>query len=366
MKLLFLVQNFRQGWGGAPESTRLMARELHGHGVTSDVFDRGRLHRRIETLASLPNGSGGEAEAPRVEDYDAVLLIGPWQDVRPVRTILKAMPRSQPLFYLPRGGLARVEFAGTKLLKKLPYWLFVERAFMKRATGIVYSSEAERRETIRPARRLAAEHVVADIVAREAGAEAGPPGGPVTLRFLGEISPRKGIRELVEAFLARPGRSDGGNGARLTIAGGVRPGCEAYLERIVARCRADGGAEMIDFPGPIPHDRRARFYAETDIVLIPSRFESFGLTLFEGLGHGCSVLASPFVGALEYLPGHAQVTVAAGLGADALGAAIDRSLDALDRAGRGEVRQWAADAIDAMNRRAVGQWFELLGRSGGR
>ena len=45
------MQNFRQGWGGAPESARLMANFLKPRGVDCDVFDSGFICSDVGKLA---------------------------------------------------------------------------------------------------------------------------------------------------------------------------------------------------------------------------------------------------------------------------------------------------------------------------
>jgi glycosyltransferase involved in cell wall biosynthesis len=372
MKILYVVQNFRQGWGGGPESVRLMANLLAPRGISADVFDLGRLHRNIETLDLLPESGRAADPFPldAVAGYDAILIVGPWQNAAQLAPLLKRRRDGQQMLYLPRGGLGRIEFSRLRDVKKIPYFHLIERRLLDRSGGVVFSSAVERDHSIAAARRRAPEWVIPDFFdspdltapAAEAAAGAGDGDRPLTLSFLAEISPRKGLLPLVEGFAAWAARrSSGSRPVRLVIGGAPRAGSERYLAAVHAVQRRHAGRVDIEFVGPVAHGDRQRFYAATDLMVVSSLFESYGLTVLEALSAGCATLAAPDLGVLEYLPAHPRLTIARGAAAADFGAALGPAAASAEAGGREATRSYAAAAIAAINARALASWTELLG-----
>ncbi|MBR7619228.1 glycosyltransferase family 4 protein [Phenylobacterium sp. 20VBR1] len=361
-RVLFVVQNFRQGWGGAPESVRLMAQQLLGRGVASDVFDAGFIRRDVGALEVLPEPTV-LSEAFRLEttaDYATILLTGPWQKAVAIRRLLARRRKGQPVYYLPRGGLGRVEFTRPRDLKKIPYFFALERAFVHGATGVVYSSETERRHTIGPARRKTGEHVIPDIVAppREQPVGDANREGPVTFAFLAEVSPRKGLLPLVEGFRAFSADKPAG-AVRLIVGGRPRPGSEAYL----AEAETAAAGAPVEFRGAIAHQHRDSFYGETDVMVVASSFESYGLTVIEALNEGCALVSTPQVGALEYVDSPDFVTVAAGDDARAIADALEKAyvlVTGPTGRRRAAVRDVASSTVATINARALDSWMALF------
>jgi glycosyltransferase involved in cell wall biosynthesis len=82
------------------------------------------------------------------------------------------------------------------------------------------------------------------------------------------------------------------------------------VRQVLARC---GVADQVAFPGPLSRAELAARYAETDLLVLPSRTESYGMAVTEALAHGVPVLAADVGGVREALgwtappgaPGHA-------------------------------------------------------------
>ena len=367
MKILFAVQNFRQGWGGAPESVRLMANQLSELGVTADVFDAGRVRHAVGDLTILPEaGSAADAFAyADTRDYSAILLTGPWQNAVSIGRLLSHRRQGQKLFYLPRGGLGKVEFSRSRDLKKVPYLSLIERRFIDASNGVIFSSQVEQRETVKTARGRTWEHIIPDFVGLGAPINLTPEPdlNVVTFAFLAEISPRKGLHLLVEAFTAWVVESGLGDRARQIVGGAPRPGCEAYLDAIRDAHSPHADRVKIEFRGAVPHGQRGAFYAETDVMVIASSFESFGLTVIEALNEGCIVLSTPAVGALQYIPSRDGVIRLPTFDAVAMARGLDRAMTlALDwkRTRRAEQRLFSERTVATINSTALQAWAELL------
>lgn len=114
------------------------------------------------------------------------------------------------------------------------------------------------------------------------------------LLFVGRIQPLKGVDVAVET-LAAIERTD----ARLWIVGGASgsQGSEE-VDRIQALIDELGVRDRVEFKPPIPHHLLSTYYRAADVVLIPSRSESFGLVALESAACGVPVVASAVGGLL--------------------------------------------------------------------
>lgn len=120
-----------------------------------------------------------------------------------------------------------------------------------------------------------------------------------TILFVGRIQPLKGPSVAVEAL----GRMLC-TGAQLVIVGGPsgREGDEE-LARVNAAIDAHGLHDRVRFEKPVPHHLLSSWYRAADVVVVPSRSESFGLVALEASACGTPVVASS-VGGLRTLVAH--------------------------------------------------------------
>jgi len=127
-----------------------------------------------------------------------------------------------------------------------------------------------------------------------------PADAPVLL-FVGRIQPLKGPDVAVRA-LARLGRPD----AILLLVGGAS-GTEGDLEVALLHRLIDelGVADQVRFVAPQPHHILSTYYRAADVVVVPSRSESFGLVALEASACGVPVVASA-VGGLLTLVDHGE------------------------------------------------------------
>jgi glycosyltransferase involved in cell wall biosynthesis len=354
-RLLVVQKHFSVGHGGAPESVLQLARCLGGLGVATDSISTEGFFGGLDCLTSLPVSSDAGFEDPRrvmVDQYDGVLLVGSWNP-RAVRLVLAARRSRIPVTYAGKGSLARAEIRRARDLKKIPFLLVVELPLLLLARRVLFSSTIERDQTLVPAGIWSGKGVVLPDVfigvtgtarplsrGEEGPARSGDEGGPV-IGFLAEISAGKGLAELVAGFL-RWCEQDPKTGAVLKIAGAPRPGSERYLRRVRATVDAHRCGNRVEWHGRKLLEERFRFYQSLDILAVPSRLESFGLTPLEALWFGTPVVCAPKLGVLEHiepmacirvLPDLRTDTIAQGL-ADAVAALPDARLDARRRGGQ--------------------------------
>ncbi|CAB4857501.1 unannotated protein [freshwater metagenome] len=117
--------------------------------------------------------------------------------------------------------------------------------------------------------------------------------GPVLL-FVGRIQPLKGLDVAVRA-LSELHRPD----ARLLVVGGAS-GLEGSTEvaRISTIIDSLGLRDQVIFVDPQPHHILSTYYRAADVVVVPSRSESFGLVALEAAACGTPVVASAVGGLL--------------------------------------------------------------------
>jgi D-inositol-3-phosphate glycosyltransferase len=114
----------------------------------------------------------------------------------------------------------------------------------------------------------------------------------------GRIQPLKGVDVALEAASIIAARIPG---FRLSVIGGASgPSGEAEVERLAARAGEPDLAGVVDFHDAVPHAELAEFYRAADVVMVPSRSESFGLVAAEAQSCGVPVVAAR-VGGLEHV-----------------------------------------------------------------
>ena len=222
-----------------------------------------------------------------------------------------------------------------------------------------------RPETIEAARRRRPEYVIPDFVTAptlEMRSDGHSTQKVVTFGFLAEIGPRKGLMPLVEAFVAWGRENHLQDSVRLIVGGAPRPGSEGYLEGVSAVLRKSNSTN-VELRGPVPHSQRDQFYGETDVMVIPSLFESYGLTVIEALAFECALLVAPKVGILEFIPAHESLTIIPGADVAALKAGLNEAyLAAIQPDGVRRRPSFAFHKMvaDAINSRALSAWTNLL------
>lgn len=322
--------------GGMNVYIRAVAERLVGRGIDVDVFTRCR--------------GGEDHEVKHIGEGIRVVSV----KAGPCAPIPKAdLPRFLPEFL---GGLLRIahEDAHGYDVVHTHYWLsgWVGRA-AKNAIGAplvasfhtlgkVKNYSLARGERPEPAIRLAGEQAVIDEADRilaptpseasqlvglyRAGAEhirIVPPGvdhalfvprdrdqarerlglapGPIAL-YVGRLQPHKGpdvvVRTVAEAAARDP---DAAGDLRLVVVGGPS-GADKEVEvaRLLELAGALGFGDRVQLVPPQPQRILADFYSAADVVLVPSRSESFGLVALEAQACGTPVVAAS-VGGLPYV-----------------------------------------------------------------
>jgi glycosyltransferase involved in cell wall biosynthesis len=198
------------------------------------------------------------------------------------------------------------------------FWLkrawhrLVGTAFWRNAAQIVATSEMEEQEL------LAAGVPPKDLVVRYNGINLAqfadlpargtfrakwkiPLQEPLIL-FLSRLIPRKGADILIEAFA-----SSCPSTGRLVIAGpeGER-GYRAYLEE---RARNSGVESRVTFTGPLYDGDKQALLADTDLFVLPSRYENFANAPAEAIACGVPVIITNACGIRSLVEGRAGLVI---------------------------------------------------------
>ena len=125
--------------------------------------------------------------------------------------------------------------------------------------------------------------------------------GPVVL-FVGRIQPLKGPTVAVEALAQVRARGTGRlAGATLVLIGGPSgPHGDSELSAVRRTTRAHGLDSAVRLLPPQPHELLSTYYRASDVCVVPSHSESFGLVALEASACGIPVVASA-VGGLTTL-----------------------------------------------------------------
>jgi glycosyltransferase involved in cell wall biosynthesis len=108
--------------------------------------------------------------------------------------------------------------------------------------------------------------------------------GAKTVLFLSRIHPKKGLPLLIEAWAKiRP------HGWHLKIAGPDEDQHQSEIEHLV---NAAGLGNEIFFLGPLQGDQKTQAFVQSDLFVLPTHSENFGIAIAEALAHGLPVITT--------------------------------------------------------------------------
>lgn len=201
-----------------------------------------------------------------------------------IPTLLGCRVLSKPLLWSPRGALQRWERSRRVLVKTI--WEYACRTVTPRRLALHVTSEDEARES---SARLPGAQIYIVPNGVEIPAEARRTSGQDGLRllYLGRLDPIKGLENLLDACAIA--RREGNLRLRLTIGG---DGKEGYVVSLRRRLNDLGIAELVSWHGWATDRQKRKLFEETDVLVIPSNTENFGIVVAEALAHGVPVIAS--------------------------------------------------------------------------
>jgi glycosyltransferase involved in cell wall biosynthesis len=161
-----------------------------------------------------------------------------------------------------------------------------ERAALAAAARVVVTSESTARIVMAdydvPSRRVSVVRPGNDPVPRALGSD----DGVVRLLSIGSVVPGKGYDLLIAAVATLADLP-----WRLTIAGD-RTRNPAAAARLDADIAAHGLGERVVVLGAVPPERIIELYLASDVFVLASRFEGYGMVLAEAIAHGLPVVST--------------------------------------------------------------------------
>lgn len=209
-----------------------------------------------------------------------------------------------------------------------------ETAALSRAARVIVTSPLT-------ARTLGADFAVPPgrITVAEPGTDAGQrargTGNPLQLLAVGSIVPRKAYDVLVQALGAMKSKD-----WRLTIAGPADRDLAA-LGVLHEAIRAMGLADRIDLIGAVSTAELDKLYAASDLFVMPSLYEGYGMVLAEAMARGLPIVCTTGGAAAETVPDAAALKVPPA-NEKALADAIRRALSDANLRRRMSEASWAA------------------------
>src|SRR4051812_24709829 len=137
-----------------------------------------------------------------------------------------------------------------------------------------------------------------DTEAAQAAAFRPRPSGPPVVLYSGRLVERKGIRELLDAI---PCVLDAVPDASFVLAGGPPPLTGDEVAAQWLKPEHASYRDRIHFTGWLSPRDIYRWYRAADILVVPSRYEPFGMVVLEGMLHGLPVIAAEIGGPADIL-----------------------------------------------------------------
>lgn len=300
--------------GGVPWALAHMVKAVrdYGHNALVGLDESEGLADMRAVISDADHGIAGSLEVIASDSLvsrlsrgegDILVIMGAWLR-RSLPAVRLARKRGMRIVYMPKGALASLEFSRIRDARKLVYYALIERNVCRAADLTIYSSRAEWMHTIPSARRQLGRHNILPDLYRTSGRVCATKS-PGVLGFMADISPRKGLDILAEALNDLPERER--RQCKVVVAGKARQGSERHFRRCIAKLVNSG--VPTEFRGYVSGPAREAFFRDIETLVVPSRFESFGLTPLEALSRGRRVISMESVGALEYLEGLVGLTV---------------------------------------------------------
>ncbi|HTH80663.1 MAG TPA: glycosyltransferase [Ramlibacter sp.] len=326
MKVLHVIPSLWQGDGGPSHALRAMERALAAQGVTVEtattdddgpglrsgkagqgaVLEEETVRRYFAKRSEFYKWSPGFARwiSRAVTDYD-LLHVHALFSFTTTAASQAARRAGVPYIVRPLGTLAPWGMEHRRPWLKRASLRMIETPLLRHAAAVHFTSDEEMREAA--ALRIDMRPVVIPLgIDMPPPVVRTPPGdGSVRALFLSRLHPKKNLDGLLDAMAML---RDEFPQLRLTIAGSGETEYESAL-----RARADvlGLADRVSWLGFVEGAAKLRAFRDSDIFVLPSHSENFGIAAAEALAHGLPcVLSSGVAIARDVVAAAAGVEVA--------------------------------------------------------
>jgi glycosyltransferase involved in cell wall biosynthesis len=353
MKVLHVIPAVASVRGGPSHAIFAMVKALRSHGVDAEIATTNNngsrvldvpVNQRIEYegvpvwfFPQFPTPKQGNFSVGKDKAFifSAELTKWLWQNLHNydmveahylfsyASTCAEAIARKHKIPYVVRtiGQLAPWALAQSQLKKRL-YTFLIERQNLNRAAAIHCTSDGEAEDVHRFGIQtptftlpLGVEHPPAIPEAKQKlhGLYAIPPETPVVL-FLSRIHPKKRPDLLLQAIRQV---ADQHHDCHLILAGS---GETEYLTYLIGLVSSLGLASRTSFAGFVTGKDKALLLQGSDIFVLPSYAENFGVAVAEAMAAGLPVIVTP------------DVQISPEVAAEQAGLVVEGNVDALSAA----------------------------------
>jgi glycosyltransferase involved in cell wall biosynthesis len=198
---------------------------------------------------------------------------------------------NKPVVWSPRGALQRWE-GSSRVVHKWVWESICHTLAPKNNLVLHVTSQAEAEQSLRRFPKLRAV-VIRNGVDVPQNLKRSASNGKLRLLYLGRLHPIKGIETLLEACGIVGGQSPDWH---LYIAG---TGSPFYVDFLKSKVQDLGLSKRVEFVGEVFEEQKEALFAQSDVALVPSHIENFGIVVAESLAHAVPVIASkgtPWIG----------------------------------------------------------------------
>lgn len=118
----------------------------------------------------------------------------------------------------------------------------------------------------------------------------------VNVLFLGDISPEKGVRDLVSAISSVAASLNCDDPVvKLNLCG------QGDTKKLKHKCKQLGVSDLVEFKGPVVGDEKDQIFERSDIFVLPSHSEALPVSMLEAMSHGLPIVATEVGGIPEII-----------------------------------------------------------------
>jgi len=199
-------------------------------------------------------------------------------------TMLAARLAGRPLVWMPHGALQR--WSGTRRRSFKAIWESACKAAAP-ANLVIHVTSADEARQSQSRFPGATAAIIPNGVEIPASIPARARAAQLRLGYIGRLNEIKAIDNLIAACGLIRDRAR--VPFELRIAGTGEPAYEEFLRQ---KINALGIANQVTLAGEIRGAAKSDFFARSDVIVLPSHTENFGIVVAEALAHGLPVIAS--------------------------------------------------------------------------
>ena len=297
-KVLIFSKLFKIGGGGHPQALHAMSHSMKKK-IIFDVYHDDGFSINIGSKFNLKNILAKDKKKLKLNSYNAFIICGSWQ-IKILYFLIIAKLKKRKIIYMPKGNLSLYEFYSYRGLLKLPVLFTVEIIKILLSDLIIYTSELEKKYSFSNSFIFKKYLILPDYykLVKKKLRSNHKEKKIFNIGFIAQYSKRKSLIECIDSFEllcnSHPKKK-----FFFFIAGTPVKKNSKYYNDIIKRICLSKYNNKIFILGHLDGLDKRLFYKKMNLILYPSKYESFGLIALEGIEYGCNILTTFFIGALE-------------------------------------------------------------------